>query len=189
MSDGPYRSLPMSRKWKRLAQFAENQNFEPSDICNAAIAALANDWGGDVPFAVIDGIRGVLLEPQGGLFPERRIDQLEAMRRMTAGHGFARLLIDCTGAVVTAGGAGESALIEATSRALLARASRGFRQVEEHYYRKATDGLARSVRTRLEVGIPNDRIDALARELLNITSVPAQRRSMKRQDLDDGVPL
>lgn len=189
MSDGPYRSLPMTRSWKRLAKFAQNQNFEPADICSAAVTALAKDWRAGVPPAVVDGIRNVFLAQQAGLFPEQRIEQLQALRRNTAGHGFAGLFFDCAVAVVHTGRSGEAALVEAANNALLVRASRGVRQVEEHYYREATTALANRVRGRLEDAIENTGVGALARQLLNIIPGPAPRRSMKRQGLDDGVPL
>ncbi len=189
MSDGPHRSLPMSRRWKRLAEFAENENFDPADISKAALRALAEDWHDGVPAPMMDGVRGVFLPQQAGLFPEQRIEPLEALEQMTAGHGLARLFVDCATASLNAGVTGEAALVDSLTNALVARAARGARQIEEHYCREATTALAKNVRARLEEGIRGVEFRGLARELLKLTPGTAERRSLKHQGLDDGVPL
>jgi hypothetical protein len=40
MSDGPYKSLPMSCKWKKAAKLAENSASDPFNISNAAALAI-----------------------------------------------------------------------------------------------------------------------------------------------------
>lgn len=49
MSDGPHRSLPMRRAWKKVAERAANPACAPEEIGNALIPALAQDWNDDVP--------------------------------------------------------------------------------------------------------------------------------------------
>ena len=49
MSDGPHRSLPMSRGWKQLARRAANKAFSPVEVCDALPAALHQDWRTEVP--------------------------------------------------------------------------------------------------------------------------------------------
>ena len=39
MSDGPHRSLPMSKKWKRVAERIYNEAYSPEQICEALSAA------------------------------------------------------------------------------------------------------------------------------------------------------
>lgn len=188
MSDGPYRSLPMSTAWRRLAEFCENQNFEPADIRDVAIKALESDWRDGVPEQVLDDIRSLFLDPQGDLFAQQRIDRLEALRRSTAGHGIARLFLDCAAASFGNGGSGVEALAEVGTNTLLTRASRGMRQVEEHYFRSATTALATSVRSRLEEACRTAPVESLARDLLKV-GPRVQRESSKHFDLDDGVSL
>lgn len=189
MSDGPHRSLPMSRSWKRLAEFADNGNFGPPDICGAAAEALRECWRDDVPASVVEGVRGVFLQHQAGLFAEQRVEQLELLRPMAAGHGLARLFVDCASEVLNSGSTGETALVEAATNALFARAARAARQVEEHYCREATTPRAQNVRARLEEGIRDTDVHAVAREILAITPQTTQRRPPKHEGLDDGVSL
>ena len=76
MSDGPYRSLPMSRAWKRLAKFSENENFAGDDMCAAAVRALEETLRSDVPAQVLERLCGVFLEQLGGLFSDVRIEAI-----------------------------------------------------------------------------------------------------------------
>lgn len=178
----------MSRGWKCLAQFAENKNFQPEDICNAAVQALESDWHAGIPGTVVDGVRNAFLIQQGDLFAKAANDRLKALQREAAGYPMARLLIDCAAANLGREGSAEDSLAKAGASALMTRASRGVRSVEEHYLRDGTLAQARDVRARLEEGFRDAPFDGLARQFLNIgPSLP--RASRKHDDLDDGVPL
>jgi hypothetical protein len=74
------------------------------------------------------------------------------------------------------------------TQALLNRATRASRQVEEHYYRNSTDQRTQNVRDRMERALKAAALDNLARQILTGT-VYAPPRSRKRTDLDDGVQL
>lgn len=189
MSDGPYRSLPMSRGWKLLAEFADNRNFDPSDVCKAVVPALTEDWHFGVPDSVVQVIRQAFLDQQGELFAQERDRQIELLRGSTPVHGLARLLVDCADAELRAGGAGVEALAGVGRSALEVRAARGVRQVEEHYHREGAPVLkTKDVRARLEEGIRGAPLESLGREFLGIgPAVP--RSSLKHDDVDDGVPL
>lgn len=189
MSDGPYRSLPMSRSWKRLAEFAENVNFGGADMCAAAADALEKTWRKDVPDALMAGVCKVFLEPQSGLFADQRLEEIEALSRLAAGHGIGRLFIDHAAMVVQEGHSGESGLIEATQRALTACGARASRQIDEHYLRKAPATLTRQVRERVWQALSAADRRALARLLCGLEAGTARRPSLKHKDLDDGVPL
>ena len=92
MSDGPYRSLPMSRGWKRLAKFAENANFDRADTCAAATHALSATWRNEVPAAIVKGIRDVFLEREPGLFSDMRLARIDAVVSDNAGYGLGRFI-------------------------------------------------------------------------------------------------
>lgn len=188
MSDGPYRSLPMPPGWRRFAEFAENRNFDPVDVCNAAVGALEEDWRLHVPPSVVEGIRKAFLDPQADLFADQRGRSLEELVPQTAGHGLGRLLLDHAVAKVRTGAVGEDALAEVGESALLTRGSRGIRQVEEHYCREGAGAQAKDVRGRLEDGCRAAPLNSLARELLQI-GPRLPRASLKHDDLDDGVAL
>lgn len=174
--------------WRRFAEYAENKNFEPMDVCDAAISALEEDWRLHVPPQVVDGIRKAYLDRQGDLFADQRAQHLEDLVPETAGHGLGRLLLDHAIAGVRSGASGEDALAEVGESALKTRSARGIRQVEEHYCREGAGAQAKDVRNRLEDGCLAAPMNSLARELLGIgPSLP--RVSLKHDDLDDGVAL
>lgn len=190
MSDGPYRSLPMSRGWKRLAEFAENVNFDRADTSAAASHALKTTWTNEVPAIVVKGLRDVFLEKEPGLFADSRLARVEAVVADTAGYGLGRLLTAHASSVLAEGLTGEVGLTEATKRALESYAARSVRQIEEHYCRKASARLTAQVRTRISDAIGTADITTLARQCAGLE--PRARRGStirKRVDIDEGVPL
>ncbi len=190
MSDGPYRSLPMSRGWKRLAEFAENANFDRTDTSTAASHALKTTWGNEVPAIVVKGLRDVFLEREPGLFADTRLAKIEAVVSDTAGYGLGRLLTAHASSVLAEGLTGEAGLAETTRRALESYAARAARQIEEHYCRKASARLTQQVRTRISEAIGTADIPALARQCAGLE--PRARRGSsirKHADIDEGVPL
>lgn len=190
MSDGPYRSLPMSRGWKRLAEFAENVNFDRVDTSAAANHALKTSWNNEVPAIVVKGLRDVFLEKEPGLFADMRLARLEAVVADTAGYGLGRLLAAHASSVLAEGLTGEMGLTEATKRALESYAARSARQIEEHYCRKASARLTAQVRTRISDAIGSADIPTLARQCAGL-ELRARRGSSLRKhlDIDAGVAL
>ncbi|MGE3712096.1 MAG: hypothetical protein AB7G35_20820, partial [Hyphomicrobiaceae bacterium] len=59
MSDGPHRSLIMSKAWKRLAERADIKAFDPAEVCAAVPTALAEDWR-DLAREILTVVREVL---------------------------------------------------------------------------------------------------------------------------------
>lgn len=189
MSDGPYRSLPMSRSWKRLAEFSENENFGRADVCAAMLHALEVNWRAKVPTLIREAVRDVFLEKQGGLFADGRIKKVETLAPETAGFGFGRLFVEHVLDVLHEGRSGEAGLLEATTKALKGYAARAARQIEEHYCRKAPAALTKLVRGRIEEAARAADVDALARQLCGLEPAAAKRRSLKHRGIDEGVPL
>jgi len=178
----------MRRGWRKVAERAANPAFAPEEICNALSPALAQDWNDDVPINLIRGIDDILGDQQD-LFKEQKVLRLESLRPTTAAHGFGKVLLDCAIQLATNGEAGPEAAVEAATNALAVRASRGARQVEEHYCRKSKAPRAQKVRARIEQGIGGASLHGLARQLLKRDPAPALRTPPKQQGLDDGVRL
>lgn len=190
MSDGPYRSLPMSRGWKRLAEFAENVNFDRADTSAAASHALKTTWTNEVPAIVVKGLRDVFLEKEPGLFVDTRLARVEAVVTDAAGYGLGRLLAAHASSVLAEGLTGEAGLTEAAKRALESYGARSVRQIEEHYCRKASARLTAQVRTRISDAIGSADFMTIARQCAGLE--PRARRGSsvrKHVDIDAGVAL
>ncbi len=189
MSDGPHRSLPMRPGWKKLAERAANSNYAPDEISDAVIPALAQDWSSEISSELAGFVRDVLGGQQDSLFKDEKVAQFEALRRITSGHGFAQVFIDCGIQMAIEGRSGLVAPVEAATNALAVWASRGARQVEEHYCRESTVPRAHNVRARIEEGIGGASLVGLARQLLSPDPGAASRPPQKQRGLDDGVRL
>ena len=44
MSDGPHKSLPMPRAWKKFTECVSNEAFSFEEVRDAIVAALEQDW-------------------------------------------------------------------------------------------------------------------------------------------------
>jgi hypothetical protein len=84
---------------------------------------------------------------------------------------------------------GVTLIQEALKAALVDRANRGARQVEEHYLRNASAPRAINVRGRLEEGIACADLNELAARVLSVDPKTAPRGPLKQKGLDDGVSL
>jgi hypothetical protein len=188
MSDGPHRSLPMPRGWKRLAECGDNRAFAPDEICKAIIPALEQDCHNEIAPAFLDPFRSVFLDQESFLFKDQMGPQLEALRA-NAGCGIGRLILEHAIQTAERGGTGMEGLVEATTNALTDRAARGARQVEEHYCRKSSAPRAQKVRARIEEAIGGAAIKGLARQVLKIDQRPSSSRTLRQRGLDDGVRL
>ena len=190
MSDGPYRSLPMSRAWKRLAEYAENANFDRADTCAAASHALETTWRKEVPATVVKGIRDVFLERDPGLFADERLARVDAVAADAAGYGLGRQLAWHASSVLAEGRTGEAGLAEATRRALDGYAARAARQIEEHYCRRSSAKLTQQVRDRISHAIGAADFDTLARQCSGLEPRAGRRSSVRKKvDIDEGVAL
>ena len=186
MSDGPHRSLKMSRSWKKVAECADNPAYNLENISEAIVPAINDDWRKEVSAKLVNSIRDVLGEDL--LFPNDTAIQLESLRKISAGRPLGSILIDYTIQAVLSGISGDKALQGATLNALIDRAARCARQVEEHYFRESTSPRSVNVRSRIEQGILGANFGSLASRLLDPDSKPAHR-SKKHDGLDDGIAL
>lgn len=189
MSDGPHRSLTMRRGWTRLADRADNSAFAPEEIRDALLPALEQDWRAEVSEGQLRQIRHVFADEQGSLFDDDRIRQLETLKRNAAGYEFAGLVAECALQAASNGLVGDDALVEMATDALFDRASRGARQVEEHYYRKSAPDRALNVRARIENAIARLDVATLARQLVGVDPTRPRRTLVMQKGLDDGVQI
>jgi hypothetical protein len=186
MSDGPHKSLPMRRGWKKVAEYAGNVTFASNEVCDAIVTAIEQDWRKDISLGLVGSIQDVL----GGatLFSEDRIQALEDLRQSVAGGAMGHVLLDHVLYAVSDGKSGDTAFQEAVTRTAIDWSARRARQVEEHYLRKSSTENATIVRSRIEEAVQKASFTALASRLLDAASRPVPRL-VKHDGLDDGVPL
>lgn len=186
MSDGPYRALPMSPPWKRLAAAVENENFETPTLRARLREAVLDEFREDSD-AVVGALREIFRSREGVLFPDTSTDDIQALRRAAAPCGAVGIVLDCASEALSLGKSGEAALIEAVKTAIALRCSQGFLQVEEHYQRAAPRAVT-NVRARLALAIEDGDLTILARAALRLD--PRGRlRPPRATGLDDGVPV
>ena len=137
MSDGPHKSLPLRRAWKRVCAIAGNTTHGLDEVVERLLPALAADVRHEVGEAFAAKLRKIL-EPdaeQLTLFSDVR-DQLAALRREQCSP-FQSDLIDSVDDAVRDGRKGLDALTTGAKVAIDTRASATINSVVEHYLRKA----------------------------------------------------
>lgn len=187
MSDGPHKSLPMRRAWRRVAERGDKSAFAPEEVSRAVVLALEQDCRTDLGHGFLDELCRLFLHQEAWLFRNGLTAQLEQLRGV-AGAGIGALILDHAIHCAERGETGLNGAARAIGAALNERAARGMRQVEEHYYRKSTERHALRVRARMEEGIGNAQaaIEGLAGRMVKLESGPSLREPRKR-GLDDGV--
>jgi hypothetical protein len=190
MSDGPHRSLSMNRSWKHFAECADNRAYSPGEVARAYLPALDQSCREEVPQSVWQRLRSIFTDQQQALFKEQRVAQIEALRAHVAGQPLGFSLVDAAVQRASQGPLSEDTLVQAATQALAQRASRGNKQVEEHYYRKTNDHpRTENIRERMEGALKQVALEPLARNYLTNGAAPKAVRDGKQNDLDDGVQL
>jgi hypothetical protein len=183
MSDGPYKSLPLSRGWKKIAKCAENEAYSVEEIRDAVAPALAEDWRLGQLDAIAKVIASIMDNTQGALYDP--VEQLEALQAASAGDAFRQTFVQCAIQQAEAGATGEAALVRSAEDALDIWAARHARPIEEHYCREWDEGRALNVRDRIEGGFSITNFEGVARQLLGIDAAPIVRVP-PRSGLDEG---
>jgi len=189
MSDGPHRSLPMRRGWKRVAKCGDNKAFSLEEVSTSIVSALEEDSRDELDSGFVEGLYDLCREPEASLFKDQFGPQLEGLRE-AAGHGLGRIALEHA-ILLSENGEKRTAIAEqALKHAFKDRAARGARQVEEHYCRESSPSHANDVRGRIENAIENcdPAFNALARRILHIDS-GGTSSPIRQQGLDDGVRL
>ena len=189
MSDGPHRSLPMSKRWKQVAERIYNEAYGSTQVGEALTVAVVDDWGREIPEALICKIKVVLSNDQERLFPDQRHQELERLRREFAGYPLAYTFIDYAFQALSKGQSGEGALLDSTCGTTTDFSARGLRQVEEHYHREAPRSRIIDVRRRIDQAIETLDTKAIARQILGIEVYGRPLKPAKHTGLDAGVPL
>jgi hypothetical protein len=188
MSDGPYKTLKMSPKWRALAKLAGNAAHAAEEVAEAVPAALVSDWREIQPKFLREMRAALGDDDRGMLLPEVAKQEVQRLRAQ-ATNPMEALLVDNAQDVLRDGYRGATAFEEATAATLAERADRGLRQVEEHYRREASQGKAANIRARLTDSVGAANLRGLAAGLAAGVSARELTAPTDRSGLDVGVSL
>lgn len=174
--------------WRRVAERGDKVAFKPEEVCDAIVHALEVDARDEMSGRFLQDLLACFRARESSLFPSDSNDDLARLESL-AGMGIGRDVLDFAAYLAARGETGRNAAENAVKLALVTRASRTTRQVEEHYIVKSTQPRALRVRSRLEqaVELGNAEIARLARRLLRLES--SALPPLKKRGLDDGVTL
>jgi hypothetical protein len=179
----------MSRAWKRVAKCAYLESFSVSEISEAIQRAAERDCRAELSSEFLRRVAiavNRLGEPD--LFRDissTDLDRLHHMCTSTLEAGFLSNIID----EVRDGYSGDAALQNAAEGAISDRMLAGYRQIEEHLHRDASDSSSRSVRARLESAHDGINTKELARMMLRKPDARVRTSAVVFSGLDDGVSL
>lgn len=187
VSDGPHRTLNMSRAWKRFAERASKAAYSPEEVAECAAPALIGDWNVEVG-SILRQVMDVLENaPSGSLFDDQRSRDIAAIAE-GARTPFEHTLADAAYDAVSTGSFGPDCARAVVEAALQERGLRCARQVEEHWHREGATRSAAQVRARVERGIASVDIGEIARKICEGARLGARAPAL-RDGLDDGVRL
>lgn len=187
MSDGPHKSLPMKRAWKRVAECADNQAFSPEEIGAAMVPALEQDCHDELAPAFLHEIRDALEARESGLFKSDPM-WINGLRSV-ASNGLERAILDNIDHGPSADAKALDVLRVAVEGVLRDRAARCERQIEEHYLRRRDAPRVAELRARIDRAIELTPMDTIAARVIDPGHSMSPRLNAKKSGLDDGVML
>ena len=195
MSDGPYKSLPLDKHWKGVAECAHNDSFSDEERAYAMYKALLNDVFDNIGKDCINSITNILIEQQQiNLFSEQAIVEIENIAIHYSQTPLFHSLMEHIKTILLDGKRGGDALVEAFNLTMHKHAKARIRQVEEHYKRDAhtlsEQQKTVSVRDRMKRSLPIISDKNIGEEIIRIARGEAlPTRPPKSGGLDDGPGL
>lgn len=189
MSDGPHRSLPLRRAWKKICEIADGSAHGLEEVVERIAPALAADARGEIAEALLRRLRRILSPEQPALIDDAR-EQVAALRSKTASTMEADL-VDAVSDALRDGKAGLAALRAGAEAALEDRGHAAIHSVIEHYLRRVPDARATHVGQRLSHALQQaqEGLSALAAGLASGSMQTAIPATADRSGLDDGPRL
>lgn len=187
MSDGPHRTLPMRRCWKRLAESADNLSFTGDEVVANFELALEEQCRSGLEPGFSERLASAIRTPS--LFCALNTPAFAALDRRGESPFVGRVL-DHFAASFSPGDVSDGGkLRQAMEAATRDEASRYFRQIDEHYLREGSPGRARRVRRRLGEALERADFRAVADRVLGPSGPTRRSQGAKKSGLEDGVRL
>ena len=189
MSDGPHRSLPMGRRWKKLAECLDNASFSTDDVRERRDSAILGEFRREVSETLTSGLREILCSSdQGSLFSPSG-DEIENLRSHANGSPVGNLLLDCAIEAVNSGQSGEAALSAACGEAANEILDRHARGMAEHYQCEAGAKRASHFQSRLGTIQDGRSMATLVDRIVQGGRAMVIRAPTRHTGLNEGVPF
>lgn len=192
MSDGPYKSLPMSRVWKEVAARAHKASYTREEREQSMCVALRHDVMRDAGKDYINAIGNILVDQQqGNLLQDQIAHEIDSITNNFPQSPLRDNISANIQAALHQGKTSEDALAEGVNLAVQDHARGRNRQVEEHYKRDARTHSERqkteSVRNTLNQIVASPAVANLGREIVGFIRGEAfETKLVKARGLDDG---
>ncbi|WP_404425499.1 hypothetical protein [Thalassospira australica] len=187
MSDGPHRSLPLKRHWKRFAQKAANGAYSIEEVQEELERALSKE----LKDARLDLLERIFLEEeQGQLFEDEKLER--ANRLLESVEGSTVFLTAAESAIETImeNKHGEEAIKHVLRSVADEIFQKHARSIEEHWQREAGYRGIRTIRNRLNWLRSNFSYRKTSQPRSDASSTINRRnRNVSRTGLDEGPAL
>ncbi|RYG89105.1 MAG: hypothetical protein EON59_02160 [Alphaproteobacteria bacterium] len=189
MSDGPHRSLPLRRAWKKVCEIADGRAHAIEEVVEQIPAALAADAKGEIGESLLKRLRQILTSDQPQLIDDTP-QQVAALRSQAA----SVMEIDLVEAVTDAlrdGKRGADAFQTGAEAVVEERGQAVTRSVVEHYLRKSPLERAAHVEQRVSDALKQagERVRDVATGIVTGVMDHALSKAVDRSGLDDGPAL
>lgn len=188
MHDGPHRTLPLGRAWRRVFERAENQAFSEDEVRESLMRALASDCKKEVSSRFLQDLCEERGSGSGTLFPDSQSEKLSQLMAKTPLGGLERTILEHLSLRLTTIPLSRSAVEYSVIDSLQERRDSRRRQAEEHYCQRGRED--RSIRQcfrRFDAASHMD-LRTIAIRLID-GKTPVSDPSPIRDGIDDGVPL
>lgn len=185
MSDGPHRSLPMRRWWRKVAERADKPAFSVSECAEAIAVAMERECREGLRPRFREGLQGLHSEP--GLFGTAESPQLRSLA-LEAETPLERCVMDNIAILTPEDWKDFNRISKAVSNAMRDGTPRFLSQIEEHTLR-AAPRRAQHVRERLNEAVQAANLEEVTRRVLQPSTRTAPANVKPKTGLEEGVTL
>ena len=189
MSDGPHRSLPLRRAWKKVCEIADGRAHALEEVVEKIPAAFAADAKGEIGEGLLKSLRRILTAEQPQLIDDS--PQQVAALRSHAASVMEIDLVDAVGDALREGKRGAEAFQSGAEAVFEERGEAVTRSLVEHYLRRSPQERAAHVEQRVTEALKQarDRVRDVATGLVTGVMKRALPKTVDRSGLEDGPAL